>query len=143
MADAGGDDTTRQSGDQLAAAGTVGAQCGAAHGHYDDWWACVDSCGAEDAACVDACTDRFNSSHATPDSKQLAPFRLIPRTRPLRRLGFRGQTCPPGTIQTAFPMPVYDPIGPDGLPNTADDGLFIDHFQTTFYCVPVGLEPAR
>lgn len=101
--------------------------------YYDDWWICVDDCGEDAADCVDACTDDFNASHDSP-GKDTPPFRLQ------RRSGGDGppgippiivNRCPPGTVLTPFPMPIYD-----------DDGLFVIGHETVWYCLPEDLEPA-
>ena len=123
----------------LAGCANTSGTTTAANGHYDDWWLCADNCGAEDADCIDACTDKFNEKHSDPNPP---PFKLQRRTgHGHKPLGFAGQLCPAGTVASSFPMPVYDPIGPDGVSGTADDGLFVDHYETVWYCLPEDLEP--
>ncbi len=122
---------------------TPGTTTAADDDYYDDWWLCANNCGEEDADCVDACTDEFNETHSGPQREEPLPFKLRRRTGDgPGPMGFTGQLCPAGTEPSAFPMPIYDPIGPDGIPGTADDGLFVDHFETVWYCLPEDLEPA-
>jgi len=101
--------------------------------HYNDWWICVGDCGEEDADCVDSCTDDFNETHASP-GRDSPPFTLRRRSGgggPPTIPPVLGARCPPGTVLSAFPMPIYD-----------DDGLFVIGYETVWYCLPEDLEPA-
>lgn len=101
-------------------------------GYYDDWWKCVEKCGAEDAGCVDSCTDDFNSSHSTPSRRDPARFQLQRNTGTRLVPQFFAARCPEGTELSPFPMPIYDD----------ETGLFVIGFKTVWYCLSTELEPA-
>ena len=42
-----------------------------------------------------------------------------------------GSKCPEGTFLSPFEMPIYD-----------SDGKFVIGYETVYYCLPIGLEPA-
>lgn len=102
-------------------------------GYYDDWYLCADNCAEDDAGCIDACTEEFNNTHASP-GKDSPPFRLQRRTGgggPPVIPPIIGARCPSGSHLSAFPMPIYD-----------SDGLFVIGYKTVWYCLPDDLEPA-
>ena len=110
-------------------------------GEYDDWWICADTCGEEDAACVDACTDDFNSTHDTGQCAKTLGYHLVEqkpvplklqvaktKRRPAIKDIFAGR-CPAGTVPSQFDMPIYD-------------GLFVVDFEKVWFCLDEDLEPA-
>lgn len=111
----------------------------ASAGFYDDWWLCVDNCCETCADCVDSCTDDFNSSHSTEGKDVPASsFAVKKRSRTSLRKSFSTKltligdfiNCPPGTVPTAFPMPIYD-----------EEGLFVIGYETVWFCIDEDLEP--
>lgn len=117
-------------------------------GDYDDWWICANQCSPEDAQCVDACTDEYNSTHTRPirpgklklRSKHQSSFPLklkyvkgSQNREPLNEPVFHhGQLCPEGTFPSYFDMPIYD----------EDEGLFVVGHEPVLFCLDEDLEPA-
>jgi len=110
-------------------------------GFYDDWWICVEKCCETCADCVDSCTDDFNSSQSL-EPKEPPSFKLTrtPRGRESERksglvklqvIGDYKIACPPGTVPTAFPMPIYD----------EETGLWVVDYETVWFCIDEDLEP--
>lgn len=118
----------------LGAALALGnASPASATGTLDDWWLCVETCGDEDAACVDACTEKYNESHVADPIRtfklKTAPEKSGPT--PFRNSFELVARCPAGSVLTPFDMPIYD-----------ESGLFVVDLETVWVCVPADLEPA-
>jgi len=51
---------------------TASTVIAAADDDYEDWWLCANECLPDDAACIDACTEKYNKTHSTPYPADLA-----------------------------------------------------------------------
>ena len=126
-------------------------------GDYDDWWLCANNCAEEDAACIDACTDEYNSTHYNPypadlciqvltDNGFLTTKQGLEKASRDKGLKIRHDTkggpicegelglvprCPAGSVASTFEMPIYD-----------ESGLFVVCYEKVWICIPEGLEPA-
>ena len=105
------------------------------HKTHKDWWICVETCGKEDAECVDKCTDDYNETHFVPGRKTVGSLNFK------QKKGGKGKTwnlpesfifCRPGTTPSPFLMPIYD-----------EEGLFIIDYKTVWFCIDYDLEPIR
>lgn len=99
----------------------------AADADYEDWWLCANECAPDDAACVDKCTEEYNSSHE-PSTRPLK-LKLAPAHKPVMQTLIN--RCPKGTHLAPFDMPIYD-----------RNGVFVVGYKTVWMCLPDDLEPA-
>lgn len=118
---------------------TVSTVIAATNGYYDDWWLCVDSCGEEDADCVDACTDEFNETHSTRadvdfpyKSNEPAPVHFTPV--------FKQGLTPPSVNPAVFSDNIYDRLAGKTVGFAfviSKDGLLVEQGQGGYARIPV------